>query len=126
MCKFRCGSHKLPIEMGRFFSIDRSERICDLCNKEELGDEFHYLFNCTFFKDERIKFIPEYLYNVPNTISFSELMNSDDKYVLIGLSKIVMSVNFYFLTDITCYVTVTVDTRVHMIFNIYLYNVIII
>jgi hypothetical protein len=32
---------------------------------------------------------------VPNTISFSELMNSDDKYVLIGLSKyakIVMSV----------------------------------
>jgi hypothetical protein len=51
--------------------------------------------NCTFFKDERKIFIPEYLYNVPNTISFSELMNSDDKYVLIGLSKyakIVMSV----------------------------------
>jgi hypothetical protein len=37
----------------------------------------------TFFKDERKKFIPEYLYNVTNTISFSELMNSDDKYVLI-------------------------------------------
>ena len=92
MCKFRCGSHKLPIEMGRLFSIDRSERICDLCNKEELGDESHYLFNCTFFLNERKKIIPEYLYNVPNTISFSELMNSDDKYVLIGLSKIVMSV----------------------------------
>jgi hypothetical protein len=73
--------------MGRYFSIDKSERICDLCNKEELGDEFHDLFNCTFFKDERKKNIPEYLYNVPNTISFSELMNSDDKYVLIGLSK---------------------------------------
>ena len=87
MCKFRCGSHKLQIEMGKYFSIDRSERICDLCNKEELGDEFHYLFNSTFFKDERKKFIPEYLYIVPNTISFSELMNSDDKYVLIGLSK---------------------------------------
>ena len=95
MCKFRCGSHKLPIEMGRFFNIDRSERICDLYNKEELGDEFHYLSSCTFFKDERKKIIPEYIYNVPNTISFSELMNSDDKYVLIGLSKyakIVMSV----------------------------------
>ena len=48
-----------------------------------------------FFKDERKKNIPEYLYNVPNTISFSELMNSDDKNVLVGLSKyakIVMSV----------------------------------
>ena len=41
-------------------------------NKEELGDEFHYLFNCTFFKDERKTNIPEYLYNIPNTISFSE------------------------------------------------------
>jgi hypothetical protein len=42
-----------------------------------------------------LQFIPEYLYNIPNTISFSKLMNSDDKYVLIGLSKyakIVMSV----------------------------------
>jgi hypothetical protein len=73
----------LFINSLKLFSIDRSERICDLCNKEELGDEFHYLFNCTFFKDERKKIIPEYLYNVPNTISFSELMNSDDKYVLI-------------------------------------------
>jgi hypothetical protein len=41
MCKIRCGSHKLPIELGKYFSIDRSERICDLCNKEELGDVFH-------------------------------------------------------------------------------------
>jgi hypothetical protein len=48
-----------------------------------------------FSKMKEFFFIPEYLYNVPNTISFSELMNSDDKYVLIGLSKyakIVMSV----------------------------------
>jgi hypothetical protein len=69
------GKGRKVIEMGRFFSIDRSQRICDLCNKEELGDEFHYLFNCTFFKDERKQIIPEYLYNVSNTISFSELMN---------------------------------------------------
>jgi hypothetical protein len=67
-------------------------------DKEELGDEFHYLFNCTFFKDERKKNIPEYLYNVPNTISFSELMNSDDKYVLIGLSKYAKIVHEYFFS----------------------------
>ena len=41
LCKFRCCSHRLPIESGRFFSIDRSDRICDLCNLDELGDEFH-------------------------------------------------------------------------------------
>ena len=44
ICKFRCLSHKLPIEKGRFLNIERNERICLLCNKNELGDEFHYLF----------------------------------------------------------------------------------
>ena len=44
VCKFRCSSHKLPIEKGRFLNIERNERICNICNKKELGDEFHYLF----------------------------------------------------------------------------------
>ena len=86
-CKFRCGTHRLPIESGRFFSIERSERICDLCNLGELGDEFHYLFSCDYFKQERYKFLPHDLCKNKNIISFSELMNSQDKYVLIGLSK---------------------------------------
>jgi hypothetical protein len=33
------------------------------------------------------KNIPEHLYNVPNTISFSELMNSDDKFVFIVMHE---------------------------------------
>lgn len=80
-CKFRCGSHRLPTETGRFF------RICDLCNLGELGDEFHYLFNCDYFKQERSKFLPIHLCKNRNIISFSDLINSHDKYVLIGLSK---------------------------------------
>ena len=94
-CRFRCSSHRLPIETGRFFSIDRSERICDLCSKYELGDEFHYIFNCTLFKDERSKYLPKRLVGCPNALTYNELMNSDDKYVLIGLAKfckIVMSI----------------------------------
>ena len=49
VCRFRCSSHKLPIEKGRFLSIDRSERICTLCNKHKMSDEFHYLFYCSHF-----------------------------------------------------------------------------
>ena len=95
LCKFRCGSHKLPIEAGRFFGINWSERICELCNKEELGDEFHYIFNCNFFRPERHRFIPVSIYNNRNILSLKDLMNSQDKYVLFGLAKfcrIVMSV----------------------------------
>lgn len=75
------------LKLVDFFSIEKSERICDLCNSGMLGDEFHYLLNCYYFKQERSKFLPIDLSNIRNIISFSDLMNSHDKYVLIGLSK---------------------------------------
>ena len=37
------------LKRGVFLNIERNERICSLCNKNELGDEFHYLFYCEFF-----------------------------------------------------------------------------
>ena len=89
LCRLRCSSHKLPIETGRFFAIDRSERICNLCNKQELGDEFHYLFNCTYFIQERCRYLPKNLTDSPNTISYNELMNCEDKFTLIGLAKFI-------------------------------------
>ena len=42
--KFRLGSHKLPIEIGRWYRKKREERICPQCMV--LGDEKHYLFEC--------------------------------------------------------------------------------
>ena len=45
LCKFRIGNVKLPIETGRWFNIERDDRICHLCNSD-VGDEFHYIFNC--------------------------------------------------------------------------------
>ena len=43
-----CITH-LPIEKGRQLGIPRHERVCRLCNSNQLGDEFHYLFSCPFF-----------------------------------------------------------------------------
>jgi hypothetical protein len=97
LCKLRCGSYRLPIECGRFFGIDRDEHLCDLCDHSELGDEFHYLYNCSYFAEERKKYLPRNLLQVRNVIiSFNSLMNnSDDRFVLMGLAKycnIVMSI----------------------------------
>jgi hypothetical protein len=46
LCKFRTTNHKLPIEHGRWNNIPRENRKCNLCNLEEIGDEFHYILNC--------------------------------------------------------------------------------
>ena len=91
LSNFRCVSHRLPVECGRFYNIDRSDRLCDLCN----GDEFHYIFNCEFFENERKMFLPAHIYITRNVISFEKLFNSNDRYTLIGLAKfckIVMSI----------------------------------
>jgi hypothetical protein len=76
----------IDITILQYFAkpIDRDERLCDLCDHSELGDEFHYLYNCTFLAEER----KTYLLQVRNVISFKSLMNnSDDRFVLIGLAK---------------------------------------
>ena len=43
LIKFRTATHHLPIETGRWEGIEIEDRKCQLCNKNDIGDEFHYL-----------------------------------------------------------------------------------
>jgi hypothetical protein len=36
----------------------------------KLGDEFHYLFKCTFFNNVRAKYLPRNICNNPNVLKF--------------------------------------------------------
>ena len=53
MIRFRTASHKLLIETVRWHYTDLSERKCELCTENDLGDEYHYLLRCTFFKKKK-------------------------------------------------------------------------
>jgi hypothetical protein len=44
LCKFRTCNHKLAIERQRYHQIERHHRFCDMCDKDVIGDEFHFLF----------------------------------------------------------------------------------
>ena len=37
-------AHKFPIESGRYKKIPRSSIETKMCDRDEMGDEFHYLF----------------------------------------------------------------------------------
>ena len=41
------------IEKGRWFDVDRNERYCTLCNGNEIGDEFHLLFQCDTLRPKK-------------------------------------------------------------------------
>ena len=57
MFRFRTANHKLPVETGRWNNIELSERKCQLCESNYLGDEFHYLLECSFFFEMKDGFI---------------------------------------------------------------------
>ena len=74
--KFRIMNHKLPIENGRFESIDRFSGVCTLCNSNSLDDEFHYLFDCQYFIEDRNKYVQRYYCRNSNVLKLAQLMNS--------------------------------------------------
>ena len=41
MLKFRTSNSKLPVETGIWRNVPLHDRKCELCNKNDLGDEFH-------------------------------------------------------------------------------------
>ncbi len=95
LCQFRTCNHRLPIEKGRYDNIPREQRKCLLCNLNEIGDEFHYLFKCPFFDVHRKQFIPKQCYTRPNAVKFKEFMADNNvkqqrntaKFVKIIMSK---------------------------------------
>ena len=88
-CKYRCGSHRLPVETGRWQSVARNERLCHLCDSSDIGDEFHYIMSCRFFANERKQLLPLYYCRNVNIIKFQQLFTSRSNSVLAKLCKFI-------------------------------------
>ena len=76
LAKFRTTNHKLPIEKGRWENIERNQRTCNLCNRNALGDEYHFLLECEFFNAQRKLIIPKYYWKHCNSLKFSSLLST--------------------------------------------------
>ena len=62
--KMRIYCHFLPTESGRYEKIPRAERLCPLCNRSEIGDEFHYLLKCNHSSLSHFRGTLESLYSI--------------------------------------------------------------
>ena len=93
LCRFRNSNHRLPIEIGRWQNINRENRVCNLCQGRELGGEFHYLFECTKFVQDRTRLIPQNYRCSPNTVKYCALMCSNYVVELSKLCKFIRIVN---------------------------------
>ena len=86
--KLRLSSHRLAVETGRFnrpVATPLNERKCTLCNT--LEDEFHFLFECSLYRNLRKTFLPRSFWkrrNIPNAI---HLMTSESPNINLKLGQ---------------------------------------
>lgn len=94
--KFRTSNHRFPVETGRWYNIPLNERLCLLCNKGLIGDEFHYILECSALEEIRKKYINTKYWKRPNFFKFSELMTNCNckslRKLCVFISKIVDAV----------------------------------
>ncbi|CAL4206496.1 unnamed protein product, partial [Meganyctiphanes norvegica] len=61
-----CRNTKIPVVIlgyrNRYQPYE--ERVCSMCNRNEIGDEYHYILQCPIFKSHRRKFLNNYYLDV--------------------------------------------------------------
>ena len=96
LAKFRCSSHRLAIESGRYENILLEDRICLFCkelNKTVIEDEYHFLLFCPTFQDIREKYIEQKYWKNPTYQLFIDLMSNADKRTISNLSCFLYQAN---------------------------------
>ena len=91
LCRFRCRNSNIPV--ARNTSDNPEDLICTICNSNEVGDEYHYLFKCKKFSEERMLYIAKYYRNYPNTQKMHELFTSKSRKTLKNLVRFIDVVN---------------------------------
>ena len=84
----------VTITVGRWTNVERHNRLCQLCQSREIGDEFHYvLIQCPNFVTDRKNLIPKYFFNRPNTLKLSSLFKKKKPETIRKLCKLLDIIN---------------------------------
>ena len=91
LSKLRMSSHRLMIEVGRWnrpHRTPREQRKCTVCN--QLEDEYHFLFECRLYNDERTIFLKPYYLRNQSMYKTIELMQETNSKTLKKLAMFVL------------------------------------
>ena len=83
---------------GRWRNIDRENRYCNLCNCQKLGDEYHYVLECSSLNDKRKQLLPKYFMKRHNVVKFFELLSTKKQSLLRKLCIFIKHINKVFYT----------------------------
>ena len=91
ICKLRISSHYLAIESGRYNNTPRPQRMCTVCNSNEIEDEFHFLLICDLYTDIRKTLIKKYYYIKPSVFKLVQLLSTNNVKELRNLGTFIVT-----------------------------------
>ena len=94
LAQLRLSSHPLRIETGRHGQqrIDRNERKCQICNSNDLEDEYHFVLICLVYTELRFEYIPVYCRRNPSVFKFVQLMSTLKPELIKNLSLCILCI----------------------------------
>jgi hypothetical protein len=99
-CKLRISAHKLMIETGRYAvpKISPENRLCQVCDLNEVEDEFHFVMRCKLFNHLRVKLFSELsdIFNITNVSDndiFIMIINARDYDVVKCVKDFIIEAN---------------------------------
>ena len=66
----------IPVTLGRYDKPSYDQRVCNICNSGDTGDEYHFLLECQPLHEIWNKHLREYFWKYPNKYKFRSLLNS--------------------------------------------------
>ena len=81
--QFRSGILPIAIETGRFSNVSLNNRLCVMCNSQQIEDEFHFLCECSKYQNERQKLYNKIITKYPDFMQLDDI----DKFMLLNCAQ---------------------------------------
>jgi len=78
---------------GRYRNIERSSRICTVCDLNDIEDELHFILKCPRYKDLRLKYLKKYYFDNPSVFKLIKLLNSKNITEINNLGQFIVLAN---------------------------------
>ena len=93
--KFRCRNSKIPVVILGYshLQIPYEERLCSVCNSNDIGDEYHYIIKCPALNSYRNRFLDPYYTRNPNMLKFVQLFQNKNFMIQSNLAKMIKEIN---------------------------------
>ena len=95
--RFRCRNIKIPVVSMGYANrnIQPINRLCTICNLNEIGDETHYILRCPALQTHRIRYISNYYIRNPD-IAVAQIFQNNNVTTLKKLANFISVINSQF------------------------------